>query len=130
MRRDLRLLNGLIFEFTCPRTIVLTTPNIEYNVKFEDLQAGPFRHKDHRFEWTRNEFQSWASDVAKRFGYAVEFHPIGPEAEGVGPPNTNGSLYSKPQACYQMKDDSTERRVSYQADLTEPQGILIVISYQ
>ena len=76
----------VIFEFTCPRTVVLTTPNIEYNVKFENLEAGPFRHKDHRFEWTRNEFQSWASDVAKRFGYAVEFHPIGPESEDVGPP--------------------------------------------
>ena len=76
----------VIFEFTCPRTVVLTTPNIEYNVKFENLEAGSFRHKDHRFEWTRNEFQSWASDVAKRFGYAVEFHPIGPEAEDVGPP--------------------------------------------
>lgn len=76
----------VIFEFTCPRTVVLTTPNIEYNVKFENLEAGPFRHKDHRFEWTQNEFQSWASDVAKRFGYAVEFYPIGPEAEDVGPP--------------------------------------------
>ena len=76
----------VIFEFTCPRTVVLTTPNVEYNVKFENLQAGSFRHKDHRFEWTRNEFQSWASDVAKRFGYAVEFHPIGPASEDVGPP--------------------------------------------
>ena len=76
----------VIFEFTCPRTVVLTTPNREYNVKFENLQAGPFRHKDHRFEWTRNEFQSWASDVAKRFGYAVKFHPIGPESEDIGPP--------------------------------------------
>ena len=76
----------VIFEFTCPRTVVLTTPNIEYNVKFENLEAGPFRHRDHRFEWTRNEFQSWASAVAKRFGYAVEFHPIGPETEDVGPP--------------------------------------------
>ena len=76
----------ILFEFTCPRTIVLTTPNIEYNVKFENLQAGNFRHKDHRFEWTRDEFQSWAADVAKRFGYAVVFHPIGPEAEDVGSP--------------------------------------------
>ena len=76
----------ILFEFTCPRTIVLTTPNIEYNVKFENLQAGNFRHKDHRFEWTRDEFQSWAADVAKRFGYAVVFHLIGPEAEDVGSP--------------------------------------------
>ncbi len=76
----------VIFEFACPRTVVLTTPNIEYNVQFENLQAGNFRHKDHRFEWTRNEFQSWAVGISKRFGYAVVFHPIGPEVEGVGPP--------------------------------------------
>ena len=76
----------VLFEFACPRSIVVTTPNIEYNVKFENLQAGNFRHKDHRFEWTRDEFQSWAVDVAKRFGYTVVFHPIGPEDENVGPP--------------------------------------------
>ena len=91
----------VIFEFTCPRTVVLTTPNIEYNVKFENLEAGPFRHKDHRFEWTQNEFQSWASDVAKRFGYAVEFHPIGPEAEDVGPP-TQMAVFTRED--YDYKD--------------------------
>ena len=82
----LAVFERIIFEFACPWTVVLTTPNIEYNVKFENLQAGSFRHRDHRFEWTRNEFQSWAVGVAKRFGYAVVFHPIGPEAEEVGPP--------------------------------------------
>ena len=82
----LAVFERVIFEFACPQTVVLTTPNIEYNVKFENLQAGPFRHKDHRFEWTRDEFQAWAAGVAKRFGYAVAFHPIGPEAEDVGPP--------------------------------------------
>lgn len=76
----------VLFEFACPRTVVLTTPNIEYNVKFENLQAGNFRHKDHRFEWTRDEFQAWAAGVAKRFGYAVVFHPIGPEVEDIGSP--------------------------------------------
>ncbi len=76
----------VLFECACPRTVVLTTPNIEYNVKFENLEAGNYRHKDHRFEWTRDEFQSWAAGVAKRFGYTVVFHPIGPEAEDVGSP--------------------------------------------
>ena len=76
----------ILFEFAHPRTVVLTTPNIEYNVQFENLQARNFRHKDHRFEWTRDEFQSWVASVAKRFGYAVVFYPIGPEAEDVGPP--------------------------------------------
>ena len=76
----------VLFEFASPQTVVVTTPNIEYNVKFENLQAGNFRHRDHRFEWTRDEFQSWAADVAKRFTYTVAFHPIGPEAEDAGSP--------------------------------------------
>ncbi len=76
----------VLFEFACPRTVVLTTPNIEYNVQFENLKAGNFRHKDHRFEWTRDEFQAWATRITKRFGYTVVFHPIGPEDENVGPP--------------------------------------------
>ena len=75
-----------LFEFACPLTVVLTTPNIEYNVKFENPHAGNLRHKDHRFEWTRDEFQSWATRIAKRFGYTVVFHPIGPEDENVGSP--------------------------------------------
>ena len=76
----------VLFEFACPQTVVLTTPNIEYNVKFENLQTGNFRHKDHRFEWRRDEFQSWATSITKRFDYTVVFHPIGPEDQNVGPP--------------------------------------------
>jgi 3' terminal RNA ribose 2'-O-methyltransferase Hen1 len=76
----------VLFEFARPRTVVLTTPNAEYNVKFEGLPAGKFRHKDHRFEWTRSEFQAWANGVAGRFGYRVRFLPVGPEDESVGSP--------------------------------------------
>lgn len=76
----------VLFEFACPQTVVLTTPNVEYNVKFENLPAGRFRHRDHRFEWTREEFQSWASDISNRFDYAVVFHPIGETDEDVGSP--------------------------------------------
>src|ERR1700722_6417226 len=59
----------VLFEFAKPRTVVLTTPNREYNVTWETLPAGKFRHPDHRFEWTRREFQEWAQAVAGRFGY-------------------------------------------------------------
>ena len=76
----------VLFECARPRTVVLTTPNREYNVQFENLQAKHFRHKDHRFEWTRDEFQSWATGISQRFGYAVTFQPIGPRIEGVGAP--------------------------------------------
>ncbi|MGH2496144.1 MAG: 3' terminal RNA ribose 2'-O-methyltransferase Hen1 [Ktedonobacteraceae bacterium] len=74
----------VLFEFARPATVVITTPNEEYNVKFADLPAGKFRHKDHRFEWTRAEFQSWATKNAARFGYTVRFLAIGPEDPLVG----------------------------------------------
>ena len=79
-----------LFEFARPTTVLITTPNVEYNVKFENLPAGKFRHKDHRFEWTRAEFQAWANRVAKRFGYRVEFLPVGLEDADVGAPTQMG----------------------------------------
>jgi len=75
------------FEFARPRTVVLTTPNAEYNVVWPTLPAGQFRHRDHRFEWTRAEFGAWATGVADRFGYAVRFAPIGPPHSEVGSPS-------------------------------------------
>jgi len=76
-----------LFEFARPKTVIITTPNVEYNPKFETLPAGRFRHKDHRFEWTRAEFQGWADGVCERFGYAVRILPIGPEDAEVGAPS-------------------------------------------
>lgn len=64
----------------------MTTPNSEYNVMWESLPAGEFRHNDHRFEWTRSEFQTWATGVADRHGYNVTFAPIGPDDSAVGSP--------------------------------------------
>jgi 3' terminal RNA ribose 2'-O-methyltransferase Hen1 len=80
----------VLFEFARPRTVIITTPNVEYNVKFETLAAGKLRHKDHRFEWTREQFQSWANGMVERFGYAVRFLPIGPEDANVGSPTQMG----------------------------------------
>jgi len=76
----------VLFEFAKPGAVVVTTPNVEYNFKFEGLPAGKLRHKDHRFEWTRSEFQNWATGAAERFGYSVRFAPIGPEDDVVGAP--------------------------------------------
>ena len=82
----------VLFEFARPRTVVLTTPNREYNVTWETLPAGKFRHPDHRFEWTRQEFQDWATGIAERFGYAVRFLPVGPEHPELGSPTQMGSV--------------------------------------
>ncbi|PYU88200.1 MAG: 3' terminal RNA ribose 2'-O-methyltransferase Hen1 [Acidobacteria bacterium] len=68
----------VLFEFARPATVILTTPNVEYNVKFENLPAQRFRHKDHRFEWARREFQAWAGSVGELFGYAVEENLFNP----------------------------------------------------
>jgi 3' terminal RNA ribose 2'-O-methyltransferase Hen1 len=80
----------ILFECATPKHIVITTPNREYNVKWETLPAGKFRHRDHRFEWTRAEFQEWANCVATRFGYNVRFLPVGPEDSAVGAPTQMG----------------------------------------
>ncbi|HPF41138.1 MAG TPA: 3' terminal RNA ribose 2'-O-methyltransferase Hen1 [Phycisphaerae bacterium] len=80
----------VLFEFARPSMVVVTTPNAEYNVKWETLPAGSMRHHDHRFEWTRSEFQAWAKEVAERFGYEARFLAIGPEDAAVGAPTQMG----------------------------------------
>jgi 3' terminal RNA ribose 2'-O-methyltransferase Hen1 len=78
------------FEFARPATLVLTTPNAEYNARWESLAAGEFRHRDHRFEWTRAQFRDWAQRTADRFGYTVRFAPVGPEDAELGSPTQMG----------------------------------------
>jgi len=82
----------VLFEWTRPTTVIITTPNIEYNVKFENIPAGKLRHSDHRFEWTRREFETWANDIGEKFGYTVRFLPIGEEDAIVGAPTQMGIL--------------------------------------
>jgi 3' terminal RNA ribose 2'-O-methyltransferase Hen1 len=76
----------VVFEFARPQTVVLTTPNREYNVVWESLPAGAFRHPDHRFEWNREEFAAWAARIAERFAYRVTISPLGPEYAEFGSP--------------------------------------------
>ncbi|AMW13450.1 3' terminal RNA ribose 2'-O-methyltransferase Hen1 [Streptomyces qaidamensis] len=75
-----------VFGSARPKTVLVTTPNVEYNVRWESLPAGHVRHGDHRFEWTRSEFRAWAEAVAERHGYGVGFEPVGPDDPEVGPP--------------------------------------------
>ena len=62
----------------------------EYNVRFEGLLAGKLRHRDHRFEWTRSDFNDWCQRVADQYRYEVRFLPIGPEDTEVGSPTQMG----------------------------------------
>ena len=76
-----------LFTYAKPQTIVLTTPNREYNVRYENLSAGKVRHSDHRFEWTRSEFEAWAERVARENNYTVAFFPVGEEEKNIGAPS-------------------------------------------
>lgn len=75
-----------VFGSARPHTVVVTTPNVEYNVRWETLPAGHVRHSDHRFEWDRREFRDWAARVAERHGYGVVHVPVGDDDPEVGPP--------------------------------------------
>ncbi|MER5410950.1 3' terminal RNA ribose 2'-O-methyltransferase Hen1 [Streptomyces sp. NPDC002769] len=93
-----------VFGSARPRTVLVTTPNVEYNVRWETLPAGHTRHGDHRFEWTREEFRSWARAVAERHGYEVEFTPVGPDDPEVGPP-TQMATFSLNTATPDAKEE-------------------------
>jgi 3' terminal RNA ribose 2'-O-methyltransferase Hen1 len=84
----------VVFAHARPRTVVVTTPNVEYNVRFPNLPAGRLRHRDHRFEWARAEFAAWSVGVAERHGYRVEHAGIGPDDPDVGPP-TQMAVFSR-----------------------------------
>ncbi len=79
-----------VFQQAKPGTVVITTPNSEYNQMWPSLPAGRFRHHDHKFEWTRAEFAAWASRVAELYNYDVAFYPVGPEEAELGAPSQSG----------------------------------------
>ena len=76
----------VVFGRISAPSVVLTTPNREFNANFEHLDARGLRHDDHRFEWTRSEFEAWAGGIAARFGYSVEISAVGPVDPVHGPP--------------------------------------------
>ncbi|MEZ5773313.1 MAG: 3' terminal RNA ribose 2'-O-methyltransferase Hen1 [Hyphomicrobiaceae bacterium] len=80
-------LERVVFEAARPGLVVVTTPNREYNIRFEGLKAGARRHADHRFEWTRGELASWAEGVCARRGYEVAIEGIGEVDPALGAPS-------------------------------------------
>jgi 3' terminal RNA ribose 2'-O-methyltransferase Hen1 len=77
----------VVFAFAKPEIVVVTTPNREYNAKFEGMKPGEMRHADHRFEWSRAEFAAWAERVASAHAYSVRIAPLGPVDDALGPPS-------------------------------------------
>jgi 3' terminal RNA ribose 2'-O-methyltransferase Hen1 len=79
-------LQHALFGTARPRSVLVTTPNVEYNVRFETLPPGSMRHRDHRFEWTRGEFEAWGARVAADNDYRVRYLPVGTLDPEVGAP--------------------------------------------
>ena len=77
-------LERVVFEFAKPPFVVITTPNAEYNIKFANYEEGKMRHSDHRFEWTRQQFEHWGNRIAHKHNYFVTFKPIGETNDEVG----------------------------------------------
>jgi 2-polyprenyl-3-methyl-5-hydroxy-6-metoxy-1,4-benzoquinol methylase len=90
----LAALESAVFGHARPNAVVVTTPNAEYNVRWETLPAGHARHADHRFEWRRDEFAAWAGRVAQTHGYRATIRPVGPEDAEVGAP-TQLALFTR-----------------------------------
>lgn len=86
----LPLLTRIVFGAPRLRVVVVTTPNAEYNRHYPTLSPGTFRHPDHRFEWTRAEFRSWAEGICTRFGWTVAFEDLGPSDPTSGAPSQMG----------------------------------------
>ncbi|XP_049736153.1 small RNA 2'-O-methyltransferase isoform X2 [Elephas maximus indicus] len=81
---DLATFPKVVFGFLSPAMIVISTPNSEFNPLFP---AVTLRDSDHKFEWNRMQFQTWALDVANLYNYSVEFTGVGEPpagAENVG----------------------------------------------
>jgi 3' terminal RNA ribose 2'-O-methyltransferase Hen1 len=95
-------LESTVFGHARPRTVVVTTPNVEHNVRYERLAAGTMRHRDHRFEWTRAEFSDWATGVGQRTGYSPTFLPVGEDDPAVGPPTQMAVFTRSDQAVREV----------------------------
>jgi 3' terminal RNA ribose 2'-O-methyltransferase Hen1 len=116
-------LAAAVFDHARPSTVIVTTPNVEYNVRYEGLTATSvtrsapatptqppvkrsapatptqppvtMRHHDHRFEWTRAEFTAWCVEVADRYGYAVRITGVGEADPELGCP-TQLATFARP----------------------------------
>lgn len=90
------LFGDVVLSYFCPKVLIVSTPNYEYNIILQrsnpsnqeedpdeasQSQACKFRNHDHKFEWTREQFNQWASDLARKHNYSVEFSGVGGSAD-------------------------------------------------
>ncbi|XP_005107873.1 small RNA 2'-O-methyltransferase [Aplysia californica] len=106
-----------VFGNMRPKFCIVTTPNSEFNILFGNEDPKQFRHWDHKFEWTRQEFQLWCHEVCVKFGYSVEYSGVGypfsdPHSLSLGP-CSQAAIFSsqhdeKAQAVHRQNLPNTE----------------------
>jgi len=101
-------LAGAVFGHAKPATVIVTTPNVEYNVRYEGLAPGAMRHADHRFEWTRAQFAGWADEVGRTYGYQVSISGVGDADPEVGCP-TQLAVFTRGTGSAPAVDSTDER---------------------
>ncbi|PHT55601.1 hypothetical protein CQW23_04087 [Capsicum baccatum] len=124
---DACLFGDIVLSSFCPQILIVSTPNYEYNVILQNStpqyqeedpdeksqqQSCKFRNHDHKFEWTRQQFGQWASELASRHNYGVEFSGVG------GEPNKEPGFASQ-IAVFRRKDNSPVK-----ADFTEHYDVI------
>ncbi|XP_061739868.1 small RNA 2'-O-methyltransferase isoform X2 [Nerophis ophidion] len=77
---DLDPFSEVVFGYMAPQTVIISTPNSEFNPLFPRMSG--FRNSDHKFEWTRAEFQSWALKTCGEYSFKVEFTGVGKAPPG------------------------------------------------
>lgn len=116
------IFGNVVLSTFCPRILIVSTPNYEYNPilqrstlqspeeERDENQACKFRNHDHKFEWTREQFGHWATDLALKYNYSVEF-------SGVGGDGDKEPGFASQIAVFRKKDDEiliTDAAESYE----------------
>jgi len=89
----LSAVEAAVFARCRPATVIVTTPNREYNPLL-GVPAHRLRHPDHRFEWDRARFRAWCEGVAGRNRYRVAFEDVGWPHPAIGAP-TQMAVFSR-----------------------------------
>ncbi len=90
MPEKLPIFEKVLFQKAAPPTVIVTTPNREYNARYHRAGGGMLRHEDHRFEWTREEFTAWTEKICGQYGYEAKVKGIGEMDERYGFPTQMG----------------------------------------
>ncbi|KAF7313160.1 hypothetical protein MKEN_01002200 [Mycena kentingensis (nom. inval.)] len=135
---NLLLFGPMVFSMYRPRVVVVTTPNYSWApyfdepvdeaerlaTRFKDPTGRTnrvFRHPDHKFEFTQEEFTEWAEGIAKTFGYTVEYGGVGnlpsyptrrTGADAPAPPPNPETFYATQIATFRLEGASKEESKS------------------